>query len=137
MRMGGAICTVLLNRAIASTGTYLPASHWVSTGVSTMAARCHMVINTDNATCARAMYTTTLEAVPPGNRTRGSVHRKFIGQPQRRGDGPAHERHDQNWAKTPRATGLGVRATRRKSSSDNVMPMPSMITARPQTISGP
>ena len=114
MRMGSStICTVLLNSAIASTGTYLPASHWVSTGVSTMAAKVlHMVINTDNATCARAMYTTTLEAVPPGQQdTRISPTANSLGNCSAVAMAQPMNGMMQNWAKTPRATGLGVRAT--------------------------
>ncbi len=39
-----------------------------------------------------------------------------------------------NWPATPTATGRGISRTRRKSSKRSVMPMPSMITARPKMI---
>lgn len=60
-------CTVLRNSPQASTGTSVPASHFVSTGVITIAPIVeHIVISTDKATFARAMYVTTFDAVPPG-----------------------------------------------------------------------
>ena len=50
------IFTVLQNRPHASTGTYWPASHFVSSGVITIAPSVeHIVISTDSATFDRAM----------------------------------------------------------------------------------
>src|SRR5206468_8961223 len=49
-------CTVLRKSPHAGTGTIVPASHLVSSGVITIAPKVeHMVIRTDNATLARAM----------------------------------------------------------------------------------
>ena len=42
-----------------------------------------------------------------------------------------------NCAITPATTASGRVATRVKSASESVIPMPSMITASPATISGP
>ena len=42
-----------------------------------------------------------------------------------------------NCAAKPVATAAGRAATRAKSASESVIPMPSMITARPTTIAGP
>ena len=43
--------TVLINNPNALTGTNVPASHWVSSGVITMAPKVeHIVIRTDRAT---------------------------------------------------------------------------------------
>src|SRR5687768_11076321 len=60
-------CTVLNSRPTASTGTIVPASHFVSNGVITIAAKVeHIVIRTDSATFPFARYVTTFDAVPPG-----------------------------------------------------------------------
>ena len=65
----GASTTCSVDRSIAgaSTATSAPASWAVRAGVKTTAAAVEMVVSaTLRATFARAMYVTTLDAVPPG-----------------------------------------------------------------------
>ena len=108
----------------------------MSSGVRTTAPSVvQAVITTERATSARAIAVTTFDAVPPGQQaTRirptasGGARSVSVATVQ-----PASGMM-RNWPKNPAATVAGREATRAKSATVRVIPIPNMISAKPAMI---
>ena len=95
-------------------------------------------MTTERATSARAMEVTTFEAVPPGQQaTRISPTASGGSRPSTVATDQPAAGMIRNCATNPVTMASGRVATRVKSPTDSVIPMPSMITARAATIALP
>lgn len=132
-------CRVLSRRSPVGTSTRVPASQVVRIGVMRTASNVDpAVIVTERVTSARARNEITFDAVPPGQHDTRMI-------PTARGDGRANTvaRPHPNagisvyWSRIPGSTRWRSREIRRKSSRPTVMPMQSMMVAKPNGIRGP
>ena len=94
-----------------------------------------IVMLTDKATSPLAKYTITLDAVPPGQLDT-IIKPKAIssGNPNIEAIVKPHAGITRNCAPTPIKMVRGLRSTREKSSAFKVIPIPSMIIAKPNAM---
>mmetsp|Transcript_5925 Transcript_5925/g.16591 ORF Transcript_5925/g.16591 Transcript_5925/m.16591 type:complete len:231 (-) Transcript_5925:405-1097(-) len=128
-----------VRRPMTSTGTMVPTASCVSNGVVTAARRVDTVVMpTLRATSARARKETMLLAVPPGQQaTRTSPTAKAFGSPAKCARPAPIDGMTVYWSKTPKPMVHGVWRRRLKSSASRHVPIPIIVSARPQTTQSP
>ena len=127
----GTITTFRISTIIfaASISTKHPASTFIATGVRNGERRVEQqVMVTESATSAFARKAITFDAVPPA--TDPTSTHPAASSPEKPNDFARRKPTSgitRNWSTTPVATAHGRFATRRKSSTDSVVPIPNMM----------
>ena len=126
-------------RSVVGTSTRLPASIVVKIGVMKTASIVETVVMvTDKATSARAKKEITFEAVPPGQQeTRIKPVASGVGRSNKMARLHPSNGISVYWSAIPGRTIRRSEEILLKSTKPMVMPILSMITARPKVISGP